>query len=245
MNLTLLKNRSHPPGGWTYWCPKGEMDFPGGFAFDQQVSKIRAYRAANPSLNLPSDIGSCRHELLLFTFARLRKRIGLENTLTWFSVTDSSDAEIDELVKKKLPNSSSEPPSEPVAKPAGVIETIKDYAAGARILSDWLGEGAVPVSPELAQRRADTCIACKFNTQPNWLEKLSATVAGVVKEQVELRNQMSLHVQDEDKLMKCSACQCVLNLKVWVPLKNIMDTISESQYKRLAKQCWIKQESKL
>lgn len=243
MNIELLKNRSQPPGGWSYWCPVGQMDFPGGFAFDVQIGKIRQYRAANPKLNLPSDLGSVRHELLQFTFARLRKRLGAEEALKWFSVTDTDDAEIDELIKKKLSPSPPSPVTEPAAKVA-VIETFKQLANGASILRDWIGEGAVPVSPQRAGKRANTCRRCPINGKGNWLQRLAASVAGVVKQQIELKNQMSLHVKNEEELGICAACGCTLQLKVWVPIETIVSDMTEVQRNALDKDCWIPREAK-
>lgn len=246
MNISLLKNRAQPPGGWSYWCPVGEMDFPGGFAFDVQVSKIRQYRAANPNLHLPSDLGSVRNELLQFTFARLRKRLGAEEALKWFSVTDTDDAEIDELIKKKLPNLPSKPAGDMDARPAGgVVKTIRDLASGQRILRDWLGDGAVPVSPDKAQARADTCLACPLNQQGNWLQRLAGAVGGFIKEQVELKNEMSLRVNNEEHLFTCAACSCHLALKVWVPISTVILDTSEVQRNGLDKNCWIRNEGGL
>lgn len=240
MNITLLKSKSHPPGGWSYWCPVGEMEFPGGFAFDQQVAKIRAYRVANPGLKLPADVGSVRHELLQFTFLRLRKRIGLEKALEWFSVENTNDAEIEELYKKKPQSLPSEQPSEP---PARLAEIASQYLNGGRILVDWVGDGAVPVSQELAQKRADTCIACPKNEPGNWMDKLAAGIADAVREQVGLKHHLKLTVANEDKLQVCKACRCQLPLKVWVPLDTILDDTLESTMKKLPKACWIKQEA--
>lgn len=242
MNIELLKNRSQPPGGWSYWCPKGQMDFPGGFAFDVQVGKIRAYRAANPGLNLPSDLGAVRHALLLHTFLRLRKQQGLETTMAWFSVTDTDDAEINELIKKKQQNLPSDPVIES-AKPAGIIETVKQLSTGAQTLTDWLGEGAMPVSPKLAGKRANTCRKCPLNGSGNWLQRLASAVAGVVKQQVELKNEMSLHVKNEDELGICSACGCAIQLKVWVPLETILQDTTQEVMAKLHEKCWITAEA--
>lgn len=238
MNIKLLRNRSQPPGGWSYWCPKGEMDFPGGFAFDVQVSKIREYRAANPSLNLPSDLGSVRHALLLHTFLRMRKRLGLETTMQWFSVTDTDDAEIEDLIKKKQQSLPLDEPQEN-AKPAGIVETVQQLTTGAQTLYDWLGAGGVPVSPKLAGKRANTCRKCDLNGEGNWLQRLAASVAGVVKQQMELKNQMSLKVKNEDELHSCSACGCALPLKVWVPIETIIQDTKPETMTKFDKKCWI------
>ena len=246
MNLQFLKPRRHPPnGGWSYWCNVGKMDFPGGFAFDVQIEKIREYRAANPSLNLPSDLGSVRHELLQFTFLRMRRQLGLEVTMEWFEATDTNDVEIEQLIKKKLPNLPSGPESSTAtagARPVEIIKIIRDAATGKRILRDWVGDGGVPVSPDKAQARANTCIACELNKPANLAQRLLGVVAAFIKEQMELKNQMSLKVENEDKLLTCQACNCPLPLKVWVPLTTIMLQTSELQRNGLDKNCWIRKE---
>lgn len=242
MNIALLKNRSQPPGGWSYWCPVGEMDFPGGFAFDVQVDKIRKYRAANPGLNLPSDLGSVRHELLRFTFARLRKRLGPEVAMQWFAITDADDSEIDELIKKKPSNSPSEAPAVAPAKPAGIVETVQQVSTGARILADWLGEGAVPVSPKVAQARADTCKGCEFNQAGNWLQRFAGAVGGFLKEQMELKARMELKVKGETKLKTCAVCSCHLPLLVWTPIETLAERTDAATLGKYPAHCWKAQE---
>lgn len=237
MNIELLKNRSQPPGGWSYWCAKGEMDFPGGFAFDIQIEKIREYRASNPSLNLPSDLGAVRHALLLHTYLRLRKQIGLEATMKWFSLEDADDVELAELVKKKLPNLPPEPPPEN-ARPAGITETVKQMANGAQVLADWVGHGCLPVSPASALYRANICRGCKFNTTGNWLHRLAGSVAGFIKEQVALKNQMSLSVEGESELKTCNVCGCHLPLMIWTPIETLAEQTDAATLEKYPVWCW-------
>ena len=240
MNIELLKNRSQPPGGWSYWCPKGQMDFPGGFAFDVQVGKIRSYRAANPGLNLPSDLGAVRHALLLHTFLRLRKQQGLETTMAWFSVTDTDDAEINELIKKKQQSLPSEPVIES-ARPAAtkpILETVVDLLQGPRVLADWVGPNRMPVSPTLAQARADTCIECKRNEPGNWLQRFAGAIGAYLKEQTELKRQMNLKVKGESKLKSCAVCSCHLPLLVWTPIETVAERTDLSTLGKYPEDCW-------
>lgn len=238
MNISLLRNRSQPPGGWSYWCPVGEMDFPGGFSFDVQVDKIRSYRAANPNLNLPSDLGSCRNELLRFTYARLRRQYGAEEALRWFSVTDTDDAEINELLKKKPSNLPSEPPISEAAKPAGVIETAVKITAGVNTLADWVGHGASPVSPELAFSRASVCGGCTYNKEGNWLARLAGAVGGYIKEQIALKQAMNLSTPNDDLLTTCQICQCHLPLMVWTPIATLAERTTAEQLAKYPAYCW-------
>lgn len=246
MNIELLKNRSQPPGGWSYWCPKGQMDFPGGFAFDVQVGKIRAYRAANPGLNLPSDLGAVRHALLLHTFLRLRKQQGLEETMKWFSVTDTDDAAILDLVKKKAQNLQTEQPNES-AKPAGgnsLLSTVANLSEGARILSDMFGENRSPVSPTTAFSRAGICAPCKKNEPGNWLARLAGALGPFIKEQLEAKKQMSLETPFDDKLTSCKVCDCCLPLLVWTPILTIAERTDPKTLNKYPKHCWKKNELK-
>jgi hypothetical protein len=50
---------------------------------------------------------------------------------------------------------------------------------------------------------------------------------------------MNLHVLNEEKLKVCGACECILPLKVWVPMKFIKDT---TPTEKLHPDCWILKE---
>lgn len=104
----------------------------------------------------------------------------------------------------------------------------------------WLGEGGKPVSRELAQARADICLSCPLNQK---LETaLHRTVTAAIKTQIELKNQMKLSVEGEEKLHICAGCDCVLKLKIHVPMSFVKATTDREE---LAEQCWIRQEWEL
>lgn len=106
----------------------------------------------------------------------------------------------------------------------------------------WLGEGGKPVSHEQAQARADVCLQCPYNdASKKTYEIFAAKVASIVRRQIELKNSLKLFVDGEDRLHVCSACLCVLRLKVHAPLKFIVehtDTSGQPDY------CWIAREMK-
>lgn len=122
-----------------------------------------------------------------------------------------------------------------------MFETIK---TGVKTLADWVGDGANPVSPSIAQARTDTCLVCPRNKAGNWMARLAAGIATAIKEQVAVKADMGLKVENEEKLLTCAACNCFLPLKVWVPIETIKGDMSESQMGRLHKDCWILKEAK-
>jgi hypothetical protein len=102
--------------------------------------------------------------------------------------------------------------------------------------SSWLGDGGQPVPQEQANARAAVCVACPKNQPHHLYEILTVPAVVEVERQLELRDKMKLHAQDEDKLHICEACWCVLRLKVHTPLKHILGT---TDMNALDPRCWI------
>lgn len=108
--------------------------------------------------------------------------------------------------------------------------------------SDWLGDGGKPVEQELAQARANTCLACPMHEHKAFWELLAAPASTWAKQQIAIKNTVDLKVKREDELHVCSVCWCVLKLKVHVPLKHITSTMPEEEQARLPETCWIRKE---
>jgi len=111
-----------------------------------------------------------------------------------------------------------------------------------KIRRDWFGDSGVPVSPELAQQRADICLKCPYNQEmPVW-ELFASAVAFAVKQQLKLKSELKLRVNGEENLHVCSACLCVNSLKAWTPLKFILEytepEVMDSFHKE-EPECWI------
>lgn len=103
--------------------------------------------------------------------------------------------------------------------------------------ASWLGEGGIPVAPDHAQRRANVCLKCPMNSGDKpFYEHLAANIAGMVRNQIEYKNQLKLRVDGEKSLHVCLACLCVLKLKVHVPLAHIRETTPLDD---LHPDCWI------
>ena len=105
---------------------------------------------------------------------------------------------------------------------------------GVEIIQEWLGAGAITVSPEQAQIRANICIACPKNIKGGLI---SASIAEAVKRQVEIKNKLNLRVAGEKELGRCSACLCESKLKIWLPLRNILP--DDSERANFDEKCWL------
>ena len=87
-------------------------------------------------------------------------------------------------------------------------------------------------------------MVCPLNEPGNWMDKLVREVQSWIHRAVEIKNQMELHVANEEHLHMCTACKCPLALKVWVPGERVAKDTSERTREKLAggKNCWILRE---
>ena len=139
-----------------------------------------------------------------------------------------------------------EPPPSSVKSPPPLPlpNRIAQLAGGAKILAEWIGEGAVPVQQACANTRATICAGCPLNTKGDWYAAVITKAAEAIKKQVKLKNDLLLVVSNESELGTCAACGCHLPLKVWVPLAHIVHHTDDDTLDRLHQGCWIKREIK-
>lgn len=131
---------------------------------------------------------------------------------------------------------------------AKLAESGRKLLTGAGILSDWLGEGAKPVAPELAQARADVCTGrlsgtpCPHNNA-GW--KPVESIASIIRAWSAKKNEMNLSVTGEEQLHSCGVCLCDLKTKVWLPLTTILDRTPDAMLQKFDEvapiECWIRQ----
>lgn len=119
-----------------------------------------------------------------------------------------------------------------------LIDKVKNFANGVRIITDWLGSGGQCVEPAVAQRRANTCLQCHKNLGG---APLLESAANAVREQLEVKNNLHLHVAGEKGLGTCGVCSCVLKLKIWVPITRIMPQPGDD----FPPHCWVLNESNI
>ena len=122
-----------------------------------------------------------------------------------------------------------------------LLERIRGDVEGAKLLSDWLGEGGIPVGLVKSQSRANICETCPHNVEAKWWDRVKHKIADTIKAQLELKHHMELSVSNENKLGMCSCCGCAIPLKVHTPIEHIKDhTPVEVKYPHW---CWITQEA--
>lgn len=119
-----------------------------------------------------------------------------------------------------------------------LLDRAKHIANGIATLTEWLGSGAVTVDPDMAQRRADTCLKC-----PKHTTTFVPTEAGaaVIKRQLELKKHLQLRVQGEKSLHTCDVCGCAMRLKIWLPITEIKPQPDERN--QFPPNCWLLTET--
>ncbi len=122
------------------------------------------------------------------------------------------------------------------------VSLVTHAAAGARILVDWLGTGAVPVSIAQAQARAEVCATCPENKPGHAFLKLTADTVRAIAEQMQAKDAMKLRVEGEERLHACAVCACPLPLKVHVPLRTILSHTDGKTLNAFPPHCWVETE---
>lgn len=116
------------------------------------------------------------------------------------------------------------------------------------ILLDWLGEGGTCVEQRKADDRALVCAfgnegkACPLNRGQKWWEVFKNPIADAIKETLQIKNKMQMHVAHEDDLHMCKACGCCLPLKVWVPIEHVRKVVDGKALSEVPAYCWMRNE---
>lgn len=229
--MARLKDRNRfIPGGFFYTQAilNYETQGVGYKSFYVVRDEIVTVRRANPFLsqqhNLSTDPEVVANELDTFCAARMQAR-GWTNF-----ITESTGPPL------------SQPHSRLRSAVAAVGQGIKRTAAGIKTVASWLGAGLRPVDKQLATKRAEVCVACPLNGEPNFIESLSAAAADELKALMGIKNDLALETPYDSKLMTCKACGCTNSLKVWANLDHIAKELTEETKAALDVRCWILSE---
>lgn len=226
-----LNEHAFPAGGWAFYEPSTKWRAPTPIAstLNQTVMLVIEMRKKNPAITakhkLSTNPEAVKSEILRFN----RKRLGLPEEGTPLPFSDSH----------RFPGQNSA--GAVVAE--GGIANLKRAAQGAAVVLDWLGSGAQPVEQELAERRAAICVACPKNVAPSWF---SEGPGQLIKAAVESWRKITGKVDFEfknsqgEKLKSCDVCKCVLPLKIYVPLKHIVENTKPEVMAEFPNFCWIK-----
>ncbi len=125
-----------------------------------------------------------------------------------------------------------------------LFDELKNDVAGAKVLSDWLGSGGVPVSPDKAYSRALSCVTgdggdpCPHNRAPTWLDTAKGVIADEIRKQLEIKTRLKISTPLDDKIFMCDICGCKLSLKVQVPIEHIAAHTSPDVKAKYPPYCW-------
>lgn len=123
-----------------------------------------------------------------------------------------------------------------------LLSAIRHTSAGAAILTDWLGEGGVPVSQGQSNARADVCAICPENRAPGWWNYHADAIASWIRRCLAIKNDLGYRVDKEDLLAMCRKCGCSNPLKVHVPISHIRRHITDKQLLDYPPYCWQRKE---
>lgn len=219
MAYEFSKHELPPGGGYTFKQPQFGPKWENKMAmvgWDASVKFIISERRNNKALTakhkLSTDYNAVADELEKYTKLRLGIPLPAPPSFFW--------------------QSSSHLPSKVVAAAAN----IKKAAEGAAVPIDWFRNGGVPVSRELAEKRASICVKCPKNVSGSWFVE---TGAGIIKEILEMRKDITLETSYDSGLKSCDVCQCLMRLKCHTPLQFILKNTKKETLEEFPKNCWI------
>lgn len=131
----------------------------------------------------------------------------------------------------------------PQSPGARLVANLNTITSGVRILASWVGKNAVPVRPELADKRARICAGCHFNKPLKWSDYVKAGIAKALLSAARLKNKCGYRTASDRKLRECKICLCFLRLKVWCPIKFIEEELSSKDLAAFPAHCWIRKET--
>ena len=234
---TLKSREQFCPGGFRFLQPETGWDSEAhvrGRSFSTIVRALIEHRLANPWLvtkhNWNTDYESVSNEVDAYTAALLQA-----SGYTDFIQDGGGYSEPPKIH-----------PLSHLSSRLGNAAGKSNIVAGVKTLTDWLGDGAAPVIPTLAKQRAETCVKCPMNGPGDWKKYFTGPVAALIKLQVGMKHDMKLETPVDSKLGVCTACDCPLQLKVWVDIEHILKSSTEEALRKMAvdgKACWVTKES--
>ena len=120
-----------------------------------------------------------------------------------------------------------------------LFDAVSSIPRGVETIREWLGEGGIPVDPATAQRRANICLECPKNVPPNIVTQ---SVALAIRRHLEVKNKLGMRVDGEKRLGKCDVCQCMLRLKIHVPIGIVRRQMPPGEFDAYPAPCWQTEE---
>lgn len=229
-----LKPNVTPVGGWLFVDAPINAEPMQDWDVNTLIQNVANRRSQNPRFNLTTNPDAIREEIKSQNVSRMNAMLKTPAERSAYLLDDGQPV-----------NAPSFPvPQAPARVLAASVGGVVRAAAGVKILLNWLGEGARPVDTVLAEKRSKVCVACPQNQQGDFFQRIEAGVAAGIRKTVEIKNSMRLRTTVDDKLYTCQSCDCHLPLKIWVPIKHILDHDREEIRAKLHPSCWILEEAK-
>lgn len=124
-----------------------------------------------------------------------------------------------------------------------VVSAAKDVdhkIAGANAIAEWLGPDHEPVETSVAEKRAAVCLSCPMHRKGDWWGHILSRIGSAARHVKETRERMDLRLDADEKLGKCTVCDCPMVLKVWVDRDFILEHTDAETMSELPEHCWIK-----
>lgn len=129
-----------------------------------------------------------------------------------------------------------------------IWDEIKSDIRGAEAISDWLGEGGIPVDNSVSFNRAVSCTIgfngrpCPHNVAPRWWENAKGEVANWIRREMAIKAKLNIATPMDEDLHICDVCKCCMTLKVHAPIQHIRAHITPEMLRKFPVFCWQKKE---
>lgn len=225
--LRIKNRRANVPNGYLYVQKETGWDaskvIPHTISdFNAVCQAIRQHRMSNPQFKLNTSLPAIEAELEAVTVARIAAIPGAKDV--YLQDVGSAQPSFHQAPTQSL---------------QAAVAAVKAVSAGAKTILDFEESGDSPVSNELATRRAEVCATCPKNETGDLTRFFTIPAAARIKAQLERAHNMKLTTVLDEKLNVCSSCLCPLKLKVWFPLKFILNHMNSDVESNLDSRCWI------
>ena len=196
--------------------------------FNSLCAALRQHRLSNPRFKLETDMGKIQEEVDSTNAQRMTTIPGAESYYVrgGSAVFHKPLREIQSRVSK-------------------ANAAAANFRSGVGVMIDLFGSGLSPVSKELAEKRAKTCVECPLNNRASTLEKVFTLPAVLaISKKLEIVNGLELSTSQDSKLNICDACFCVLKLAVHIPIEQKLKDLTPEAKAKLVPNCWQLTESK-
>lgn len=232
MAYTLKNRQMQIPGGYRYlqgatgWQPRRFA------SFAVVVNGLISHRKANPALvaqhKWSTDQASVEQEVDAFN-ARLCAQHGWMDYVHDGGAANTPSPKTQALLQSE---------KSVIAAAAGKAKKIW---GGIRTLNEWIDSATPPVSQELAESRAATCVKCPKNGKGSLTEWFTKPASEVIAKQMEKLKAMKFSTKSDALLNVCEVCACPLKLKVHTPNQYIKSNMVPEVLAELraVPGCWI------